>query len=81
LDRRQWLTRTSLAIAGGLLLGNEAMEMYEKLTHKKVWAMGAMPRRFEIYAGFPPWPVLGGLVITHADTYPTSREYVAWRTI
>ena len=42
MDRRQWLTRTSLAIAGGLLLGNEAMEMYEKLTHKKVWAMGGM---------------------------------------
>ena len=40
MNRRDWLRRTSLALAGGLVLGNEVMEQYERLTHKKVWALG-----------------------------------------
>jgi hypothetical protein len=40
MNRRDWLTKTSLALAGGLVLGNEAMEVYERLSHRKVWAMG-----------------------------------------
>lgn len=40
MNRRDWLKRTSLALAGGLVLGDAAMEAYERLTHKKVWALG-----------------------------------------
>lgn len=40
MNRRDWLKRTSLALAGGLVLGDEVMEQYERLTHKRIWALG-----------------------------------------
>lgn len=55
MDRRNFLRRTSLALAGGLVVGPQVMEMYEqaslrddlldymaRMTHKKVFALGAM---------------------------------------
>lgn len=42
VNRRDWLTKTSLALAGGLVLGNEVMEQYERLTHKRIWALGGL---------------------------------------
>jgi hypothetical protein len=42
MNRRDWLTKTSLALAGGLVLGDAVMEQYERLTHTKVFALGAM---------------------------------------
>lgn len=42
MNRRDWLTKTSLALAGGLLMGDAVMEQYERLTHRKVFALGAM---------------------------------------
>jgi|SRR3990172_5453252 len=44
--RRDFLRRTSLALAGGLLLGDAALEAFERLTHRKVWPGAAFgPRR------------------------------------
>ena len=43
MDRRAFLRRTSLAIAGGLVVGPQVMEMYERMTHKKVFALGEIP--------------------------------------
>lgn len=56
MDRRNFLRRTSLALAGGLVVGPQVMEMYEqaslrddlldymaRMTHKKVFALGAIP--------------------------------------
>ena len=40
LDRRTFLRRTSLALAGGLLVGDAALEAFERLTHRKVFALG-----------------------------------------
>jgi len=54
MDRRAFLRRTSLAIAGGLVLGPQVMEMYERLNHKKVWALGEIrliPSR-KVHHGF-----------------------------
>ena len=45
MDRRAFLRSTSLALAGGLVVGDAAMELYERLTHRKVWALGAVPRK------------------------------------
>lgn len=43
LSRRDFIRRTSLALAGGLIVGDQALELLERLTHRKVWALGAMP--------------------------------------
>jgi len=48
MDRRAFLRRTSLAIAGGLVVGPQVMEMYEQMTHKKVFALGAMRGIFNV---------------------------------
>ena len=37
-SRRDFLRKTSLALAGGLILGDAALEAFERLTHRKVWA-------------------------------------------
>ena len=41
--RRDFLRRSSLALAGGLIVGDAALELLDRLTHRKVWALGAMP--------------------------------------
>jgi hypothetical protein len=71
MDRRSFLRRTSLALAGGLVLGNEAMEMYERLTHKKVWAMGRMPG---------PLPTIqwNGLTQTWVEVWQNDRVLGRW---
>jgi hypothetical protein len=43
LDRRSFLRRTSIALAGGLLVGDEALALFERLTHQKVFALGGLP--------------------------------------
>ena len=56
MDRRNFLRRTSLALAGGLVVGPQVMEMYEqaslrddlldymaRVNHKTVFALGAIP--------------------------------------
>lgn len=54
MDRRAFLRQTSLAIAGGLVVGPQVMEMYERLNHKKVFALGEIrliPSR-KVHHGF-----------------------------
>ena len=53
LDRRSFLRRTSLALAGGLVLGDAALEMFERLTHRKVFALGAVPEKWVHYIDVP----------------------------
>lgn len=36
--RRDFLRRTSLALAGGLIVGDAALELFERLTHRPVFA-------------------------------------------
>lgn len=50
LTRRDFLRRTSLALAGGLLLGDAALEAFERLTHRKVFALGAPVPRVTFFA-------------------------------
>lgn len=38
LARRDFIRRTSLALAGGLLVGDAALQMFERLTHSRVFA-------------------------------------------
>lgn len=38
LSRRDFLRKTSIALAGGLIVGDAALEAFERLTHRKVWA-------------------------------------------
>ena len=40
LSRRDFLRRGSIALAGGLLVGDAALEAFERLTHRKVFALG-----------------------------------------
>lgn len=44
--RRDFLRKTTIALAGGLIVGDAAMELFERLTHKKVYALG----------GYNEWP-------------------------
>lgn len=41
--RRDFLRRTSLALAGGLIVGDQAIELFERLSHRKVFALGGLP--------------------------------------
>ena len=41
LSRRAFLTRSTLAV-GGLLVGDAALEAFERLTHRKVFALGGL---------------------------------------
>lgn len=43
MDRRAFLRRSSIALAGGLVLGDAALEAFERLTHRKVFALGGLP--------------------------------------
>ena len=43
LDRRSFISRTSIAVAGGLLVGDAALELFERLTLSKVFALGELP--------------------------------------
>lgn len=42
MNRRDWLKKTSITLAGGLILGDAALELFEKLTHRKVFALGGL---------------------------------------
>lgn len=44
MDRRSFLRRSTIAVAGGLLLGDAALEAFERLTHRKVFALGGLPQ-------------------------------------
>lgn len=57
LDRRTFLRRTSLALAGGLIVGDAALELFERLTHQKVFALG------------DGWPEGHLDVLTHASVH------------
>lgn len=43
MNRRLFLRRASLASAG-LLVGDAALEAFERLAHRKVFALGGLPR-------------------------------------
>src|SRR3990167_9610905 len=49
MDRRAFLRRTSLALAGGLIVGDAALEMFERLNHSKVFALGGITRTIPVY--------------------------------
>lgn len=42
LDRRTFLRRSALAL-GGLMVGDAALEAFERFTHHKVFALGGLP--------------------------------------
>lgn len=41
MDRRNFIRRTALALAGGLVVGDAALEAFARLTHRKVFALGS----------------------------------------
>jgi hypothetical protein len=43
MNRRNFLTRSGLAL-GALIVGDEVLEMLDRLTHRKVYALGGVPR-------------------------------------
>ena len=43
MDRRSFLRRSTIALAGGLLVGDAAIEAFDRLTHRKVFALGGVP--------------------------------------
>ena len=53
LSRRDFLRRTSLAVAGGLIVGDAALELFDRLTHRKVWAGADFSRASFVFAGNP----------------------------
>jgi hypothetical protein len=46
MNRRNFLTRSGLAL-GALIVGDEVLEMLDRLTHRKVYALGGVPRQQE----------------------------------
>jgi len=44
--RRDFIRKTSLALVGGVVVGDEVVEMFERLTHKKVWAGWSGPPKW-----------------------------------
>jgi hypothetical protein len=44
MDRRSFLTRSGLTL-GALIVGDEVLEAMDRLTHRKMFALGAIPRR------------------------------------
>ena len=50
MDRRSFLRRASLALPA-LLVGDAALEAFERLSHRKVFALGGLPNQ--------PWHGLG----------------------
>jgi len=47
LDRRTFLRRSALAL-GGLMVGDAALEAFERLTHRPVFALGGLPEANDI---------------------------------
>lgn len=44
MDRRSFLRRTSIALAGGLVVGDAALELFERLTHtRSLFPSAAIP--------------------------------------
>lgn len=41
-DRRTFLTKSGLAL-GALIVGDEVLEVLDRLTHRKVFALGGLP--------------------------------------
>lgn len=54
MDRRSFLRRSTLALAGGLLVGDAALEAFDRLTHRKVFALGGLPERSYLSDLFRP---------------------------
>ena len=53
MDRRSFLRRTSLALPA-LLVGDAALEAFERLSHRKVFALGDIPLRGTYYNRLAP---------------------------
>lgn len=47
MNRRNFLTRSGLAL-GALIVGDEVLEMAERLAHRKVWAGHTFRTRHEL---------------------------------
>lgn len=62
LTRRDFLRRGSLALAGGLLVGDAALEAFERLSHRKVFALGGLPDRKKWYS------------VMYSGSWPSTRE-------
>lgn len=65
--RRDFFKRSSIVLAGGLIFGDAALEAFERLTHRKVFALGGLPEpklwHGMVGASYPQWeaaPVAGG---------------------
>lgn len=41
-SRREWLKKSSLWLGAGLLVGDDALAMLERLTHKPIFALGGV---------------------------------------
>ena len=54
-SRRAFLRRTSLALAGGILLGDAALELFARLTHRRTMFPSAWPELHGV-----PWSMAPG---------------------
>ncbi len=78
LSRRDFLRRTTLAVAGGLIVGDAAMELFERLSHRKVFALGAIPTT--IHWPYPP-PQPMTVYVQYVAHLPRQGERVEWREV
>lgn len=73
-SRRDFLRRTSLALAGGLIVGDAAMELFERLTHhRKSFPSASLfgnripGNRYEV------WELKENGMYSHRIEYPSSK--------
>ena len=48
IARRDFLRRSVVSLAGGLLVGDAALEMFARLNHTKIFALGAVRAEYPI---------------------------------
>ena len=65
-SRRAFLVGATKATVAGLILGDVALELFERLAHRKVFALGGLPEPVE------PWTAL---YTASPDGYWTSIQY------
>lgn len=66
MNRRGFLTRSGLAL-GALIVGDEVLETLDRLTHRKVWALGGIPEPLPLR---PKWSMVGHLYVRENSATP-----------
>lgn len=67
MDRRNFLRRATLAAVGSLLVGDAALEAFERLTHRKVFALGAIDHTSYLQDLIDRQAPSGCVAIPHGD--------------